>query len=140
VREPRSSRLAPRRWRLACAIAASAFITVCMPAAALASWGWTGVLPSGFNGACPFYNSQGSCSPSSSWSQNNVSNQGGDTVHAGYENSSAIRGIYLAQYGSAILYESSYFTSGASVQGEMTWCTNPSYCSLGYTGVWFQVS
>jgi hypothetical protein len=140
LHELRSIRPAPRRWRLVGAIGLTVIGAVCLPAIALASWGWTGTLPSGFNGACPFYNTKGSCSPSSSWSQNNVSDQGGDTAHAGFETSSAIRGIYLAEYASATLYESSYFTSGASVRGEMTWCIDPSYCSLGYSGVWFQVS
>lgn len=126
--------------RLVCASIAVAGLAGFAPAIASASWGWTGVLPSGHNGACPFYNGDSSCSPSSSWSQNNVADQGGDTVHAGFENSSAIRGIYLPEYDSDILYESSYFSSGASVQGEMSWCVSPSYCSLGYSSVWFQVS
>lgn len=140
MRRSHLRRRSGRSRRLLHAISVAIVVAASVPAVASASWGWQGVLPSGANGACPFYSPQGTCSPSAAWYQNNVADQGGDTVHAGFENGSAIRGIYLGQYNSTTLYESNYFSAGASVRGEMTWCVSSSYCSLGYSGVWFQVS
>lgn len=121
-----------------------AALAAALPGVALASWSWQGTLsPVNGNGACNFsaYRNESSCSPSSTaWVQINATNRAGDTAHAGFENSSAIRGKYLNAGDAKILYEIDYFPATASVQGEMTWCAGAGGCIYGYTSVWFQVS
>ena len=94
------------------------------------------------NGACPLYTTESACSPySTGWFQNNVSNSGPDDVHGGFENSSAIRGGYLSSGQASIFYEVNYFSSGANVKGEVTWCPGTGHtCNYGASSIWFQVS
>lgn len=131
-----------RRFALAVAIVA---VALAVPAVAVASWGWTGWVGVGDNnGMCTFsaYANDSACSPlSTAWVQNNASNSGPDDVHAGFENSSAIRGGYLSMNQSNIYYEIDYFSATANVQGEVTWCpTSGLTCNYGASKVWFQVS
>jgi len=131
------------RRRLAVAVTLVT-IPLAVPGAAFASWGWTGWVGVGDNnGMCTFsaYASDSACSPlSTSWGQNNASNSGPDDVHAGFENSGAIRGGYLSMNQANIYYEVNYFPASANVQGEVTWCPTSGTCSYGASNIWFQVS
>lgn len=123
-------------------VACAALLMFAAPAMA-STWGWQGTLPSGSNGACPLYTSWGTCGPSqTNWYLVNGSNQNpsGDGVHVGFENGSAIRGIYLGSYQSGTVYASDAFSAGTAIRGEGTWCgwLGGGCGSAGWTAVWFQ--
>ena len=124
--------------------AAACAVALLFAAPALAyTWGWQGTLPSGSNGACPIYSWAGTCSPSrTDWDHVNGANQNsaGDGVHVGFENSSAIRGIYLGSWQSGTVYIEDAFTPGTAARAEATWCfwLGSDCGSAGWTQVWFQ--
>jgi hypothetical protein len=111
---------------LAAVLACSALLSLTAAASAMTS-GWQGRVGIGLgNGQCPFYSGQSACSPYAAWYRINAAHKGGHcsgTVLAGFENSSAIRGVYLDPFESQVVYEANLFASGANVKGTVTFCT-----------------
>ena len=111
-------------------------------AATAGSYGWQGRLPQGSNGVCPWYTSWGNCGPSqTNWGQVNGANQNpaGDGLHLGFENSSAIRGMYLGSYQNGIVYASDAFSYGTAMRPELTWCAwlGGECGNAGYADGWY---
>lgn len=102
---------------------------------------WQGPLGAGVgNGNCtPWYPGQSACAPYyGNWYLNYAHHLTGDTILAGFQNSSTIRGIYLYNeaYGSVTPGQ---LSMGGSVLPGITWCTW-SPCKSLYFGSqgWFE--
>jgi hypothetical protein len=116
-------------------------LALAVPAASSAgTWGWTGFVPGGENGACYFYSNEGVCSPLENFSYMDFSFEPyneNDVVLAGYETSSAVRGKYEVNgSGSDVLYQSDYFASGPTKAG-VTFCAGYPSCPFGSSDIWF---
>jgi len=130
--------------------ATSTCVTLAVAGFAVAGvWGWQGNIggSSHFNnGACPWYSSDSACSTWNYWTQINAANQGGDTILAGFETSSVVRGRWFDSGQSGIVYPSGLGMGGWYMKGHTTWCyaISGAPCWIGGGGngtyVWFQVT
>lgn len=133
-----------RRSLLAAIAAALLAALIIVTNATANTYGWQGRLPGGSNGVCPWYASWGHCGPSqTNWYRNNGANQNpsGDGLHVGFENSSAIRGMYLGSYQSGSVYASDVFSSGTAIRPELTWCHWLPECgTAGWADGWYSAT
>jgi hypothetical protein len=120
---------------------------IAFPPRATASWGWEGTVGWGRgNGSCSLYSGQSACSYYAYWDRINayskpISGFGYATVLAGFENSTTIRGVYMAPGDERVVYASALYMGGWYIQGQVTWCTWAPQCDTGgaYADVWFRV-
>ena len=133
--------LSTGRCRIVGAIAIAALlVALAFSARAQAgSFEWLGSVGVGLgNGQCYWYSGQSACSGWAYWNQLNATNRDGDEVHAGFQNTSKIRGGYLFDGQADIFYPGDYGMGGYLKSG-VTWCSwNNCHPSAYVTYIWFK--
>ena len=93
---PQLSRLRTKGWRVISPLVLASGALLFCGSALSGSFAYDGFVGVGEgNGQCYWYSGQSACSGWAYWNQLNATDKGGDEVHAGFQNSSRIRGGYL---------------------------------------------